>query len=122
MSNNIPTDNTLSLHKIFDDIQSPEEKNAEFFREHNDPKKGSEGLARRKAMTDKGVRTKRVDYSDKGDHDYYTIGAYTKKCRKCEIIVDITFNTPWYLPRDGEQQWVEPPCTWKGRALPKVKK
>lgn len=113
-------DNNTNIQ--FDDSYFSDEKATERQDDFHDIEIVAEGLERRKEMNKSGVRVKRVDYSDKGDHDYYVIGAFHKKCRKCEIIVDITFDTPWYRPRDGEQQWIEPPCTWKGRALPKEKK
>jgi hypothetical protein len=75
----------------------------------------AESLARRQATLEFGVR-KKVDYSDKGDHDWYLIGAFAMKCSKCNVIKDILFDSPYYLLDVEKHQWVEPLCTWKGRA------
>jgi len=72
-------------------------------------------------------RKAKIDYSDKGEHEWYVIGAFTKKCRKCEIIKDITFGdvdehtelSTYYLTRADTRVWDKPPCTWKGRAVKK---
>lgn len=87
----------------------------------DDPQIEREGRERRR-KTVGGKR--RVDYSDKGDHDWYVISAYHKRCSKCQVIKDITFGdsdkhtqeSTYYLTREGERQYNLPSCTWKGRA------
>ena len=102
------------LHKdLFgDDYIDPAAK-AQAAQDMFDPEITQEGIERR-ATQRKG--TGKRDYSDKGEHDLYWISPFHKKCRKCEIIVDLTMPTPYYMPRVKTEQWEKPACTWKGRA------
>ena len=84
----------------------------------NNREKGQAGRLRRAkavASHDQNPRRAKIDYSDKGEHDWKIIGAHTYRCSKCNVIKDILFDDPYYLLDVDKHQWVEPLCTWKGR-------
>lgn len=86
---------------------------------------------------------KRIDYSDKGDHEWYWISPFAQKCKKCQIIKDMLFSkdeteiehrdknnkiikytygdvpkivpSPYYLIDLDKRSFKEPKCTWRGR-------
>lgn len=71
------------------------------------------GRERRRGHDRRGGR-KRIDYSDKGKHDWYLVSATHEKCSKCQVIREIA-QEPRYYYDVHKHSWKSPKCTHKGR-------